>query len=301
MTSENRVRTGLSIYARILWHLECWGFKRIDSWGASYIVCILALIPHHALSAQTGFLMAAITMNYWLGYLLNDYFDAPYDRMDTHKADRNIFVQSEMARQQIWYLIAFTLGVSAIPFLSFGWRGVIVLLIGLPMMWAYSAPPFRFKSKPGWDLLTHAIFVETWPYLICMWLIDATWTQLDAILISVCFLSSLNSQLNQQVRDFDVDSQTDTNFTTRVGLGKTILLLKLSTTAVVILGLFAILGGRVPWLFIPLGLAGVPISVHQLSHTLNNSGRIFPRRLVYLIMLLALLYTGLLIVLEPTV
>ena len=300
MTSENQVMTGTSIRAQNLWYLECWGLKRIDSWGASYVVCMLALFPHHALSAQTGFLMAAITANYWLGYLLNDYFDAPYDRLDDYKAHRNIFVQSETAREQIWYVVAFVLALSALPFLSFGWRGVLVLLIGLPMMWAYSAPPFRFKSKPGWDLIIHALFVETWPYLICMWLIHAQWTQLDTILISVCVLTSLNSQLNQQVRDFAVDARTDTNFTTRVGLTKTILILKISTVSVVMVGLFAVLSGRVPWLFIPLGLAGIPISVHQLSHTLNNSGRIFPRRLVYIIMPLLLIYTGILIALEWT-
>ncbi len=300
MTSENRVVIGTSIRVRLLWYLECWGFKRIDSWGASYIVSLLALISHHAVSLQTGFLMAAITINYWLGYLLNDYFDVPYDRMDEYKARRNIFVQSETAREQIWYVVAVVLTLSAAPFISFGWRGATVLLIGLPMMWAYSAPPFRFKSKPGWDLITHALFVETWPYLICLWLIRAQWTQLDTILISVCFLTSLNSQLNQQIRDFAVDSRTDTNFTTHTGLVKTILILKISTVSVVMVGIFAVLSGRVPWLFIPLGLAGVPISVHQLSHTLNNSGRIFPRRLVYIIMPLLLIYTGILIALEST-
>jgi 4-hydroxybenzoate polyprenyltransferase len=175
---------------------------------------------------------------------------------------------------------------------------MIVFGVSVFVMWTYSAPPVRLKSRPGLDLLTHALFVQTWPYLICLWLTGATWTHLDGILLSICFLTSLGGQLNQQVRDFAVDTLTDTNFATRVGLANAILVLRSVTLAMVILCLLAVSAGSIPWLFIPLGLLGLPKIVQQMLQRLNDPSPILPRRFVYVTMMLALIYTGLLMVLE---
>jgi 4-hydroxybenzoate polyprenyltransferase len=295
---QSQVKTAPSVVARVFWYLECWGLKRIDAWGVTFIVCALALVIHHALTTWTCLLLVAITANYWLGYWLNDYFDAPHDSTDEFKASQNLFVQHPDARKLVLTVIVLTFGLSAVAFLSFGWRGLVILLMNFLVMWMYSAPPLRLKSRPGLDLLTHALFVQTWPYLICLWLIQSSWTQLDGILLGIFFLTSLNGQLNQQIRDFEVDTRTDTNFATRTGLGKTIFILKVSTLAVVLLSLLAINSGYVPWLFVPLGLLAVPKVAHQMSHRRNKSSRIFPRHLVYIIMLLALLYTSVLMLLE---
>jgi 4-hydroxybenzoate polyprenyltransferase len=163
-------------------------------------------------------------------------------------------------------------------------------------MWAYSAPPWRLKSRPGWDLLIHALFVLTWPYAVCLWLSNATWTTLDSILIAGCFLVSLNSQLNQQIRDFEVDSRTDTNFTTRFGLSRSILFLKASTIAVIVLFLLAIITGNIPWLLLPFGLGLLPSFAHYLQHSFDHTNRILPRRIVYVFMILAIIYAGALMV-----
>jgi 4-hydroxybenzoate polyprenyltransferase len=300
-TPQNRSGTASAVVARVFWYLECWGLKRIDAWGITFIVCTLALLIHHAITAWTCLLLIAITANYWLGYWLNDYFDVPHDSTDEFKASQNLFVQHPDARRLVLTVVVLTFGLSAVTFLSYGWRGLIILLTNFLVMWMYSAPPLRLKSRPGLDLLTHALFVQTWPYLICIWLTRAAWTQLDGIFIGICFLTSLNGQLNQQIRDFEVDTRTDTNFTTRMGVARTIVLLKIFTLAVVLLSLLAVSTGSIPWLFVPLGLLAVPKVVHQISHRRNTSSRIFPRHLVYITMLLALLYTGVLILLEGSI
>lgn len=300
MTSQNQIVTSPSLSARVLWYLECWGLKRIDAWGVTYIVSALVLVVHHALTVQACLLLAAITANYWLGYWLNDYFDADHDSNDEYKARQNLFVQRPSARRLVRGVVSLVFGLSSALFISFGWQGVIVLLLNFLVMWAYSAPPLRFKSRPGLDLLTHALFVQTWPYVICMWLTRSTWTQLDGILLGIFFLTSLNGQLNQQIRDFEVDTRTDTNFATRVGLAKTIFTLKVCASVVVVLCLWALTSGSIPWPFVPLGLLALPKIGHQMLRRLNRSNHIFPRRLVYISMLLALLYIGVLMVLEWT-
>jgi len=282
----------------MLWHLECWGLKRIDAWGVTFIIGALVLVVHHALTVQTELLLMTITANYWLGYWLNDYFDAPHDGNDDNKARLNLFVQRPEVRRYVGGIASLMFGLSALIFASFGWRGVAVLLMNFLIMWAYSAPPLRLKSRPGWDLLTHAIFVQSWPYIICMWLTGTTWTQLDGILLAICFLTSLGGQLNQQVRDFEVDTRTDTNFATWAGLANTIFILKAVSLSAVLFSSLAVIGGNIPWIFIPLGLLGLPKVVHLLLHRINDTRRIFPRHLVYVIMLLALTYMGVLMAFE---
>ena len=299
--SKDQILISPPLSARIFWILECWGLKRIDAWGVTLIVSALALVVHHAIKVQSVILLVALTANYWLGYWLNDYFDAEHDSKDEIKARQNFFVHHPGARRLVIAVFVLVFGFSTLVFLSFGWSGVIVLTINFFIMWAYSAPPLRLKSKPGLDLLTHALFVETWPYLICIWLTLSTWTQLDGMLVAIFFLTSLNGQVNQQIRDFEVDTRTDTNFATWVGLPGTMLILKISTSVMVLLFLFALIVGSMPWLFVPLGVLALPRIVYQMLHRLDRSRRSFPRGLLYILMLLALVYTGVLMTLDWTI
>lgn len=299
--SQDQTPRAPSFGARLFWYLECWGLKRIDAWGVTLIVSALALVVHAVITVQSSLLLVALTANYWLGYWLNDYFDAGHDSQDEVKARQNFFVNRSGARRMVIVVSALVFGFSTLVFLSFGWQGAIVLVMNFFIMWAYSAPPLRLKSRPGLDLLTHALFVQTWPYFICMWLTRSTWTQLDGILLGIFFLSSLNGQLNQQIRDFEVDTRTDTNFATRVGLPSTMLILKVSASVTVILFLLALKEGSMPWLLVPLGILALPKIVYQMLHRMGNSRRNIPRGLVYILMLLALLYTGMLMILNWTI
>jgi len=298
---ENRILISPSMGTRLFWVLESWGLKRIDAWGVTLILSALALVIHQAITVQTVILVVALTANYWLGYWLNDYYDAEYDSKDDIKARQNFFVHRPDARRLVILVSVLVFGFSILVFLSFGWSGAIVLTINFFIMWAYSAPPLRLKSRPGIDLLTHALFVQTWPYLICIWLTLSTWTQLDTILLALFFLTSLNGQLNQQIRDFDVDTQTDKNFATRVGLPGTMLILKITISVMVMIFLFALKAGSVPGLFIPLGILALPKIVFQLLHRPDHSRRRFPRSLVYVLMMLALIYTGILMTMDWTI
>lgn len=269
---------------------------RLDAWGVSFIVAALALVQHRALTWQTGLLLAAITVHYWLGYWLNDYHDASRDRGDDLKARQNFFVRRPLGRRPVAAVAGLLFGLSALVFASFGWRGVVVALLNLLVIWAYSAPPLRLKSRPGLDLLAHAIFVQSWPYWICLWLIRASLQPTDAALLSICFLASLAGQLYQQVRDFDLDSATDTNFATRVGVGTALRALKACSLALLLLSIVALASGVLPWPLLPLGLLGLPKIVRHIVRRGRAAQRTYSPRLMYASMGLALAYTcGLLI------
>jgi len=63
---QNQIKSAPAVVSRVFWHLECWGLKRIDAWGVTFLVCALALVVHHVITVQTLLLLVAITANYWL-------------------------------------------------------------------------------------------------------------------------------------------------------------------------------------------------------------------------------------------
>lgn len=217
--------------------------RRVDAWGNAAISAGIALVVHDIVTPQTIGLLACIALLYWLGYFINDYFDAPFDACDEHKARSNFFVVHTVPPNLFAIVVAaVSLGLLA-AFATFGVLGVAVLALGNVAMWGYSAPPMRLKSRPGLDLIVHALFVLTFPYCVVLLLAEVTLGRLDWLLLGIIFLASLAGQLRQQIRDFDVDSRTDVNFTTTVGLRTSVLLLRGTTTVTVIIASLAIAGG----------------------------------------------------------
>ncbi|MFW6184940.1 MAG: UbiA family prenyltransferase, partial [Chloroflexota bacterium] len=180
-----------------------------------------------------------------------------------------------------------------VVFASFGWSGIAAIAIALFVTWAYSAPPLRFKNRPGLDLLVHAVFVETFPYLVCLTLAQLTWTRLDVVLLVVLFLASLTAQLEQQLRDFDVDVETGRTFATVVGRRNTSRLLQLATALLILVGAYHVFDGTIPLFVTAFGLIGLPALLHRFLR-----GRSKPRseKLVYLSALTGLAYVGLILI-----
>jgi len=47
----------------------------MDAWGITAVIVIAALFIHQQLNADGFILVALVTVTYWLGFALNDYFD----------------------------------------------------------------------------------------------------------------------------------------------------------------------------------------------------------------------------------
>jgi len=237
---------------------------RIDAWGVALVVCAVALLVHDAVRVSTIALSIAIAFVYWLGYEVNDYFDAPNDAQDPIKARRNFFVSHSVPAG--WAAAGF-LSLCSLLFLAFaqfGLAGVVLFAVFGLVMWAYSAPPIRLKSRPGLDLLTHAIFVQTFAYFMCLVLIDAVWSSLDYLILAVNFLSSLSWQLAQQVRDFDVDSRTGVTFATTFGKHPSIACLQIVTLLLAVTVVAGFASGVVPLYFAPIALTFAPAALARV-------------------------------------
>jgi 4-hydroxybenzoate polyprenyltransferase len=236
------------------------------------MIASVALLLHNAINLQTVILMLVFTAGYWLGFALNDYFDAPFDSQDASKAARNFFVRYHLKTWQILLIILFVLAIAVLVFAPFGWKGALIVALALFIMWAYSAPPLRLKSRPLLDLLTHALFVQTFPYFACLILIDAAWQPVDFVILFILFLSSLAAQLEQQARDFEVDS-----------------LLGIINAAFMATILLNAALGTFPAYLLPFGIVGLPVILHRFTRRFGT-----PRseKLVFISVIIGMIYMG---------
>ncbi len=238
-------------------------FNHADAWGITFIIICVLYLLHDAFSVRHIGLLLAVTLAYWFGFAVNDYYDAPYDAHDPHKARRNYFVQHTLAPIQVWRIVLVVLSPVALIFASYGRRGMAFFCLSVGVLWAYSAPPLRLKSRPVLDLVTHALFVETYPYVLVHILLDLPWLAIDILLIAFLMCASLAAQLEQQARDYALDAATDNNFTVTFGKPVTLLLLKLVSLGLIVVGVGGISLGVVPLFLLPLFALGTPAVVHR--------------------------------------
>ncbi|GID70369.1 hypothetical protein Acy02nite_82500 [Actinoplanes cyaneus] len=146
----------------------------------------------------------------------NDLNDLPSDRENPRKANAPLVTGAlPAARLRVWYrgmaLAAAGVALLVGPLFMLGVGGV--LLLG----WAYSVPPLRLKTRPGWDVAVNALVVGLvspaagWSITRAPW--DFPWW---FGLIGVLFAAAL--YLPTTVTDLTADSRVgDTTFAVRFG------------------------------------------------------------------------------------
>ena len=266
---------------------------RIDAWGVAMIICALVIVLHDADVVQGAILAVILGASYWLGYAVNDWFDAPYDALDDGDAHRNVFVHHPLEPAPATALFATVAAVLLLGFGSFGARGLYVFPVCMFAIWTYSAPPIRLKSRPGLYLLSHGVFVQTLPYLISVYLIGNGWGIIDWVMLSLNFLASLSGQLAQQVRDLDLDSRTGTTFATRVGLRGSVRCLQVVTGLLAVVAIAAFAARVLPIYLAPLAAAfGPSMWARLLGHGTRSA------RVVLVCSGIALVYVALLVAVQ---
>ena len=271
-------------------HLPKLFTNHMDAWGVALVIAVLALIVHDALNWHNASILLAIACTYWLGFAYNDYRDAPHDALDETKGRNNFFVACQIPRKWVilsLFALSFVLALGA--FILFDLRGLLVAAVSLPVIWAYSGRPIRLKSRPGLDLLTHTFFVETYPYAVTLLLLGVAWSRLDVALVVIFFFGSLSAQLEQQVADYEIDARTEPNFTTRLGPGRTMHLLRLTTILLAVAGFWFFFEGTIPLYMVPFGLITAPMLAHRF---LRRPGQQRLKALTRGSMVAGLLYAG---------
>jgi 4-hydroxybenzoate polyprenyltransferase len=190
------------------------------SWIPAYVGTVLA--SHAWLPARDDAARAAVALLI-LGPLIwgavlaqNDLHDLPSDRDNPRKATAPLVAGTVSAtRLRSWYRLAALASVGAAllvgPLFVLGVAGV--LLLG----WAYSVPPLRLKTRPGWDVAVNAFVVGVLSPVAGWSITRAPWQfPWQLAVIGVLFAAAL--YVPTTVTDVTADAGAgDTTFAVRFG------------------------------------------------------------------------------------
>lgn len=199
------------------------------------------------------------------GFALNDYFDAPFDRLkpETSNVISNGLVSRPAAA--LFCLVLAAAGLSAgfflLPFYSFVWIAALYLVF-----FVYSAPPFRLKEKAFLGVASHGFFI---PPLLFVSYLSVSPLGGGIVLISIfSFLLSIVVDITQEIRDMNPDRKAGFR-TTAIALGykRSLSLIKASFLAAnIILAVAVVI--YLPLYFLPAMLS----SVFYFKLLLSNPG-----------------------------
>ncbi|MHA1990917.1 MAG: UbiA family prenyltransferase [Candidatus Hodarchaeales archaeon] len=182
------------------------------------------------------FIFASIIAFTYMPYVfvINDYFDAPFDALDEKKRLRNPFCSDDV---KIRKNLKFYLGLPAIISLILGflisWQAGIITIFALFLGNFYSAKPLRFKEKPFFDFFVHGFclgiyFFSLGYYSIWVENYEPFLEPIFVLLLIFTFVDASWIHIDSAIKDLTTDKKSNQN-TTVVFLGPnySILLLKL--------------------------------------------------------------------------
>jgi len=151
----------------------------------------------------------------------NDYFDSHIDALDEKKSLRNPICNGRVTTKEVWALLIATAIISLVVSLFFSLFAFLFTAFALFVFYFYTAEPLRFKNKVGADVLSHGIFINTFPYFFCL---IALWNFSSGavFLLAVLIMRSAIAQLLQEIRDYEVDKKVERNTVVTLGQRKTV-------------------------------------------------------------------------------
>ena len=146
----------------------------------------------------------------------NNYYDRHVDALDERKRKRNPICTGKVTTVEVWALLLSTVVISLAVSLVFNFLTFLFTACALFVFYFYTAEPIRFKRRVGLDVLSHAIFINTFPFLSAML---ALWDfHFEALfLLFVLVFRSATAQILQEIRDYDVDKKVERNTVIVIG------------------------------------------------------------------------------------
>lgn len=201
------------------------------------------------------------------GFVINNLFDAKYDS----KLSNNPIARKEISYKSAVLVASVLLVLFLLPLLLIDDGKVRTLLLASIILFAaYSAPPFRFKEKGPWDVLTHALVTAS-PVAVG-WLSVRALNQEAIGLVVLAAMLGYGVSIDQEIRDFKSDKLN--GFRTTVvltGPKSAYALSAVFTFLSFIISAYFIYSGIFPASLTGLAVAFLYGIVMRLSHNYKNA------------------------------
>ena len=177
---------------------------------------LVAIAENHTLnSGKIALLFIANEIAVISTFMINDIEDADEDREDIKKRVRNP-VSSGLIKPKEGYIITWTTIMLAA--ILYWFINNTVLLIGVSIIivgYIYSWKRIRLKIKPPLDIISHLYFLGI-AITITVYASVGINSINSALMLVIIALTSINIEINNGIRDYQLD--IDTNVKTSVGV-----------------------------------------------------------------------------------
>ena len=184
-----------------------------ETFDFNFITTILGYIAAN-IKIDFSFLLVLIANQYalWFMFMINDVEDSKEDATDPKKRARNVISNGTLTKEEGY---VYTMFIASIAFILYAFVsyvkgtplplivGSITLLVGH----FYSYRKVRLKTIPVIDLISHAYMLAAGLTLAAYFSAtgNGSITLLGKLSLAVVFLASMYGQLDNEIRDFEID------------------------------------------------------------------------------------------------
>jgi 4-hydroxybenzoate polyprenyltransferase len=193
-----------------------------DTIQYSIVVTLVAIV---SAGGYLGWRALIVFIVNWLSiifaYVINDVEDAEDDARDEKKAKRNPVSNGSLTKKEGYivtlavFLVTFAIYVLIafqVQNYSLIWFGLSELVVGF----FYSWKPFRFKSMPIIDFLSHGFMLGFASYVTVFYAFNTPFTINTILLAVMIFILSVHGDFENENRDYIVDKEAKLNNTVQL-------------------------------------------------------------------------------------
>ena len=118
--------------------------------GVTSLDVLSYLFPLFVFLVSTFFILA-------FTFAINNYYDVETDKENPRRVHLNAIASGRLSKRTGKVLIIIFIVIPLVLSLVYSREAFVFCALLLLWMWAYSAPPFRSKGRPGWDIIWHFV------------------------------------------------------------------------------------------------------------------------------------------------
>jgi 4-hydroxybenzoate polyprenyltransferase len=246
--------------------------KDVTLWFAtSFLGFLLAITSLSINKYIEPFFVFAISTFFIIAFAagINNYYDVNTDKKNPRRRNVNAIASGKISKQTATLINIIFVFIPVIVTLLYKFEIFLFCVILLILMWTYSAPPLRFKGRPGFDIIWHFFAF----FLLILWGIYIAGT-IDILNLLFAFsigIFSCIAQVYNHIYDYAYDKADGTiTFAVWAGLDitKTTLLI-LTFIHIIALIPIIILYSIDLWVIIIILMGSILIGIFKTKPKLN--------------------------------
>lgn len=190
-----------------------------DLWDYTLALTLLALLfSGNTFDLRFIAVYLANLCGQFFTFMINDVEDADDDAKNEKKRKRNPVSNKTLTKKEAYIASGITGIGSIVAFIILALRFnplaiAIIAVTTIFFMFGYSYKGIRFKSMPVMDFLTHVYILAGAPYLLAYFCFKGNMDKIGLLGLVIVVLVSVFGNLENQIKDFKVDRETNINNT----------------------------------------------------------------------------------------